>query len=104
MNKLLMIIGGGVEQVPAYKRAKERGFSILGTDIDPNAPALKLADYVLQVSTKNPEETASRAKKFNKSKHLHGNYNRYDIHFLSNLLIITIFFLSKTFWPEIYQW
>ena len=37
-----MIIGGGVEQVPAYKRAKERGFSILGTDIDPNAPALKL--------------------------------------------------------------
>ena len=48
-----MIIGGGIEQVPAYQRAKERGFSVLGTDIDPNAPALKLADYVLQVSTKN---------------------------------------------------
>ena len=48
-----MIIGGGVEQVPAYQRAKDRGFSILGTDVNPNAPALKLADYVLQVSTKN---------------------------------------------------
>ena len=79
MNKLLMIIGGGVEQVPVHKRAKERGFSILGTDIDPNAPALKLADYVLQVSTKNPEETASRAKKFNKEKKRRCYDNQNDV-------------------------
>ena len=67
-----MIIGGGVEQIPAYQRAKDRGFSILGTDINPNAPALKLADYVLQVSTKNPEETASKAAEFDKKIKIDG--------------------------------
>ena len=67
-----MIIGGGIEQAPAYQLAKDRGFTILGTDVNPNAPALKLADHILQVSTKNPEETASKAAEFDKKIKIDG--------------------------------
>ena len=67
-----MIIGAGVEQVPAYQRAKNRGFNILGTDIDPNAPALEFADYFLQVSTKNAQETAFKAEEFDKKIKIDG--------------------------------
>jgi biotin carboxylase len=67
-----MIVGGGIEQIPAYELAKNRGFRILGTDIDPEAPALELADYVLIVSTKDAEGTASSAMEFNKSYKIDG--------------------------------
>ena len=33
-KKNLIIIGGGIEQVPAYKLAKRRGLTIIGTDIN----------------------------------------------------------------------
>lgn len=67
-----MIIGGGVEQIPAYERAKNRGFRVVGTDIDPNAPALELADYVLIVSTKDAEGSVSAAMEFNKIHKIDG--------------------------------
>ena len=70
--KTLMIIGAGAEQVPAYEIAKKRGFKILGTDVNKNAPALKLADYVLNVSTKDAESTAKAALEFNKKNRIDG--------------------------------
>ena len=67
-----MIIGGGIEQIPAYHLARERGFSVLGTDIDPNAPALEYADYFIHASTKNAEDTATKAEKFNEKIKIDG--------------------------------
>ena len=67
-----MIIGGGVEQIPAYERAKNRGLRVVGTDIDPNAPALQLADHVLIVSTKDAQATALKAEEFNRIHKIDG--------------------------------
>ena len=60
-----MIIGGGVEQIPAYEAAKKRGLSIVGTDVNADAPALALADHILLVSTRDAEATANMAMEFN---------------------------------------
>lgn len=67
-----MIVGAGIEQIPAYERARERGFQILGTDINPNAPALRFADHTLIVSTKDAESTALEAEKFNQIHSISG--------------------------------
>lgn len=70
--KTLMIIGAGAEQVPAYKLAKDRGLKVVGTDMDPSAPASKFADYFLNVSTRDIERTVDEAKKFNLKNTIHG--------------------------------
>jgi biotin carboxylase len=67
-----MIIGAGVEQIPAYERAKDRGFRVLGTDMDPDAPAFAFADHALIVSTRDSEATALKAKEFNESNKIDG--------------------------------
>ncbi|MBU1140094.1 MAG: ATP-grasp domain-containing protein [Proteobacteria bacterium] len=72
MAKTLMIIGGGVEQIPAYEAAKKRGLIIVGTDVKKDAPALALADHVLIVSTRDAEATAESAVQFNKSHQVDG--------------------------------
>ena len=72
LAKTLMIIGGGAEQVPAYELAKRRGLFVIGTDLDPNAPALKLADHVLIVSTRDAEATVRQAVAFNAVHHIDG--------------------------------
>ena len=67
-----MIVGGGIEQIPAYHLAKKRGFNVLGTDINLDAPALKFADYVLHASSKDAEDTAAKAINFNKKIKIDG--------------------------------
>jgi len=67
-----MIIGGGVEQVPAYEAAKKRGLTIVGTDISKSAPALALADHILLVSTRDAEATAAAAVGFSKQHPIDG--------------------------------
>ena len=70
--KTLLIIGGGAEQIPAYKIAKNRGYKIVATDIDRNAPALKLADYVIEKSTRDINGTLLAVKEFNKTHKIDG--------------------------------
>ena len=71
-KKNLLIIGGGIEQIPAYKLAKQRGLTIIGTDINVDAPALKLADHCLIASTRNPKGTLTKVKNFTKNQKIHG--------------------------------
>ena len=71
-NKSLLIIGAGVEQIPAYELAKKRGLTVIGTDINPDAPAFKIADYKLIASTRDPKKTLSVVKKFSKVHEIHG--------------------------------
>ena len=72
VTKTLMIIGAGAEQVPAYELAKARGFKVIGTDLNPNAPGLKIADYALYVSTKDAESTSDAAEQFNRIQKIDG--------------------------------
>jgi len=67
-----MIIGGGTEQVPAYETAKQRGLTIVGTDIRSDAPGLALADHVLRVSTRDAEATVAEALAFARRHPVHG--------------------------------
>ena len=57
MSKSLLIIGAGREQVPAYELAHQKGLTVVGTDMDPAAPGLAIADYALIASTRNVTET-----------------------------------------------
>lgn len=67
-----MIVGGGAEQIPAYEAAKRRGLNIVGSDANPSAPALKLADHVLIASTRDPDATAEQAREFARKHPIHG--------------------------------
>lgn len=72
LGKTLMIVGAGVEQVPAYEAAKRRGLTIVGTDANENAPGLALADHVLIVSTRDAEGTVAKALEFRRDHAVDG--------------------------------
>ena len=72
LAKTLLIIGAGAEQVPAYEIAKKRNLTIVGSDIDKDAPGLKLADFSLIASTRNPTDTLHQVKEFSKIHEIDG--------------------------------
>ncbi len=57
--KILLIIGAGIEQGRAYELGTEMGYRVVGTDMNPQAPAFEIADDTIQASTRDPEETLS---------------------------------------------
>lgn len=67
-----MIIGAGIEQVPAYEAAKRRSLVIVGSDIKSDAPGLALADHKIIVSTRDAEATEYEAFKFHQLHPIHG--------------------------------
>lgn len=71
-RKRLLIIGAGVEQVKAYKIAREMGLTVVGSDMNPEAPAFEYADERIMASTRDPEETVRRAMDFSREKSIHG--------------------------------
>jgi len=72
LAKVLLIIGAGAEQIPAYQLAKKLGFIVIGSDLNREAPAFKYADHVLIASTRNPEETKLKALEFHSSQTISG--------------------------------
>ncbi len=71
-KRCLLIIGGGIEQVRAYELAHEMGLVTVGSDINPGAPALALADYELVASTRDVRETVKAAVEFDEHHKIHG--------------------------------
>lgn len=63
-SRILVIIGAGFEQVPLYQLAREMGFFIVGTDGNPDAPGLDLADASVISSTRDAPETLRELEKF----------------------------------------
>lgn len=55
LGRKIMILGGGVLQVPAIIRAKELGLEVIVLDMDPTAPGFAYADTAFQVSTTDIE-------------------------------------------------
>jgi biotin carboxylase len=72
MSGCVMIVGAGVLQEPAIKTAREMGLEVLATDIVPDAPGLKWADYVEMVSKFDVEGHIEVAKKYAAKTNLRG--------------------------------
>ena len=68
----LLIIGGGVFQVPAIKVAKSMGLKVVVTDYNRDAEGMLIADYPIEVSTRNINLTVNAAKQFHSSCPLDG--------------------------------
>ncbi|MDI6786132.1 MAG: alpha-hydroxy-acid oxidizing protein [bacterium] len=72
MAKTIMIIGGGVMQIPAIWTAKEMGLTVMVTDYNSNAYGLSLADIPIVMSTKDIEGSVRVAKEYNKQVKIDG--------------------------------
>ena len=70
--KHLLIIGGGLFQLPLIKIAKEMGLKVVVTDYNPEAPGMLLADFPLVVSTRNINLTVNATKEFHLKCPLNG--------------------------------
>ncbi len=72
MSKTVVIIGAGAEQVPAYLAAKARGLTVVGTDMNPQAPGLAHADIAVLASTRDCEQTLSALQQALAGRPVHG--------------------------------
>ena len=72
LDRRLLIIGAGIEQIKAYQLAREMGLQTVGSDIDPNAPAFQFADDRILASTRDADETLRAVRAYVKSKPVDG--------------------------------
>ena len=68
----MLIIGGGVFQVPAIKTAKSMALKVVVTDYNPEAEGMLLADYPIEGSTRNINLSVNTAKQFHRACPLDG--------------------------------
>ena len=61
MKPVIMILGAGMMQLPAYKAAKKNNWITIGADGNSDAPCRPLADYFLPVDLKDRIQLAERA-------------------------------------------
>lgn len=63
--KRILILGAGVEQVPAIKMAKEMGHFVIVTDMNLKAPGIEYADAAYDVSTTDVKGNIDIARRVN---------------------------------------
>ena len=69
----ILIIGAGQEQVPAYERALAMGLRVVGSDMNPAAPAFALPGVErILASTYHPDETVAAVQAFHLKNPLDG--------------------------------
>jgi biotin carboxylase len=61
---MLLVVGAGKFQVPAIVTARKMGLKVVTTDLNPNAPGFKLADYYRVVDVKDEAANLKVAKEF----------------------------------------
>ncbi|HEV2652701.1 MAG TPA: ATP-grasp domain-containing protein [Rhizomicrobium sp.] len=66
MAKTILIISGGIEAADAAKRAKELGYTVVVSDINPEAPGFQFADSCLIADVYGADETAAAADRYNR--------------------------------------
>lgn len=71
-TKYLMIIGGGILQVPVIQTASSMGIKTIVTDYNPEAYGLKIADYPIIMSTRDVDGTVRVAKELLNKIPIHG--------------------------------
>jgi biotin carboxylase len=72
LGNTLMIVGAGIEQMPAYEAAKKRGLVVVGSDVNSHAPAFAHADHKLIVSTRDVGATVAKAVEFHREHAIEG--------------------------------
>ncbi|OGC22875.1 hypothetical protein A2291_00005 [candidate division WOR-1 bacterium RIFOXYB2_FULL_42_35] len=68
LPKTILIIGAGIEQVPAIKLAKSMGLRVVVTDGNQSAPGFEWADDFAVISTYDCVKTVSFARDYSQSK------------------------------------
>jgi len=61
LQKALMVIGAGPNQLPLIRAAKERGLYVIATDLDAGAEGFALCDGFGVVSTRDVEKSIKYA-------------------------------------------
>lgn len=72
MKKSVMIIGGGLLQLPLIKTAQRMDLRTIVTDYNPDAPGLKIADVPIIMSTRDIEGSVRAAKQQNELTPVNG--------------------------------
>lgn len=62
-KKLIHVVGGGFNQVPLVKKAKDMGFRVLVTDMHDEPPAKAFADEYEKIDTTHKEATLKSAER-----------------------------------------
>ncbi len=62
MKKTILIIGGGLLQVPVIQTAKKMGLQVIVTDYNPDVMGMKYADIPIVMSTRDIEGSVRAAK------------------------------------------
>lgn len=70
-DKTILIIGGGLLQIPIIETAKSMQLYTIVADRNPDAPGIKIADHAILISTKDLEGLVREAKKFSEYKKIH---------------------------------
>ena len=103
MNKGILIIGGGLLQIPAILRAKELGYITHLTDINSKCAASSFADKFYNVDINDFEATAKLAKDLSSNNIISGVYTQgtdaeYTVAYAadkSNLLVLGLILLES---------
>ena len=53
----ILFVGGGLETLPGVETAKSMGLSVIVSDINPEAPCVKIADHFILADTYNVDQT-----------------------------------------------
>ncbi len=72
MKKTILIIGGGLLQVPVIQTAQKLGLQVVVTDYNPNVIGMKYADIPIVMSTRDVEGSVRVAKAQNKITPING--------------------------------
>lgn len=71
MNKeSILILGGGIMQIPAIKAAKDLGYRLFIADVNPDAPGITLADKFCKIDLKDYRAIAEEAVKLKAEQNL----------------------------------
>lgn len=75
-KKAILIVGAGVLQIAAVKKARELGYFVYITDLDEKAPAVNYADKFFKLSTKDIEGHMRLAKELKKANKIAAVYTQ----------------------------
>ena len=70
--KVIMILGAGMMQLPAYRAARKNGWTSIAADGNPDAPCRKLADHFIAVDLKDRFGLTEEAARFKEETGLDG--------------------------------
>lgn len=72
MKRSLIIIGGGMLQLPLIRTARRMGLSVIVFDMDADAVGMKEADMAVRMSTRDIDGCVREAKKLRQTVQVHG--------------------------------